>query len=165
MLESTYEDEERIFQVCELVTGGDLTDSMNTDYQVSERNVQKIMSSLFDAVIYMHSKGIAHRDLKPDILLLTEGNLKESRLKISDFSVAIQLEPGEFAHEAVGTPFYVAPEIISEKDYDQKCDLWSLGVILFLTLSGSLPFFHENTEILFELIKAGKYSFEDKVWD
>ena len=113
-----YEDEERYFQVYELVSGGDLTDNLNTSYELSERNVQKIMIPLFDAVIYLHELGIMHRDLKPDILLLTKKNLTEARLKIADFKLSCQLKPGEYATNAAGTPFYVAPEIISEKMYD-----------------------------------------------
>ena len=86
-------------------------------------------------------------------------------MKISDFTLSCQLKPGEKVTNAAGTPSYVAPEIISEKLYDERCDFWSLGVILFLLLSGSLPFFHEETAELFDKIKAGKYSFSDEVWD
>ena len=67
-----YEDEERFFHVYELVKGGDLTDSLNASYDLSERHVQKIMIPLFSAVVYLHELGIMHRDLKPDILLLTD---------------------------------------------------------------------------------------------
>ena len=66
-----YEDEERFFHVYELVKGGDLTSNLNTSYELSERNVQKIMIPLVDAIIYLHDRGIMHRNLKPDILLLT----------------------------------------------------------------------------------------------
>jgi serine/threonine protein kinase len=108
-----------------------------------------------------------HRDLKPDILLLNSQNLIEAdaRLKISDFKLSLQLKPDEYATNAAGTPFYVAPEIISEKSYDKRCDFWSLGVILFLLLSGSLPFYHKETSVLFDKIKAREYSFTSNVWN
>jgi len=95
---------------------------------------------LFDAVIYCHGLGIAHRDLKPENILLSGDNLLRSTIKIADFGLATFTSESEPCHTIGGTPGYIAPEIISRKPYDQRCDYWSLGVILFLLLSGELPF-------------------------
>ena len=117
--------------------GGDLSDSINTHYEMSERDVQRLMKQVFSAVIHLQGLGIMHRDLKPENLLLTHEDLKMASVKISDFGLACK---DEKSMTIAGTQNYIAPEIISNKAYDKRCDLWSLGVILFLLLSGDLPF-------------------------
>ena len=95
-----------------------------------------MMRPLFDAVIYCHEMGIAHRDLKPENLLLSA----DKTIKIADFGLATFVLQDEPLLTIAGTPGYIAPEIISRKPYDQRCDFWSLGVILYLLLAGELPF-------------------------
>ena len=99
-----------------------------------------MMRPLFDAVLYCHEVGIVHRDLKPENLLLTT----DSTIKIADFGLSCFTSPDEPLNMIAGTPGYIAPEIISKKPYDHKCDYWSLGVILFMLLAGELPFQHED---------------------
>ena len=117
--------------------GGDLSDSINRSYEVSEHDVQQMMAPIFHAVLYLHSNGIMHRDLKPENFLLSDQDLNFGVMKIADFGLACM---DETSTVVAGTPCYIAPEILSNKSYDKRCDLWSLGVILFLLLSGELPF-------------------------
>ena len=98
------------------------------------------MDQLFDSVLYCHANGIVHRDLKPENLLLSCSELSRSTIKIADFGLACFTAADETLSKVAGTPGYIAPEIISCKPYDNKCDYWSLGVIMFLLLSGELPF-------------------------
>ena len=88
---------------------------------------------------------------------MTHRNLLLGDVKIADFGLGRFLSAEEMASSFVGTPSYTAPEILFKKPYDFRCDYWSLGVILFFLLSGTLPFDHENIADLFELIKQGKY--------
>jgi serine/threonine protein kinase len=75
------------------------------------------------------------------------------------------LKPNQLAKTTCGTPGYVAPEILAEKPYNEKCDMWSLGVVLFILLSGEPPFYHDDNFELFEIIKRGQYSMKGKIWE
>ena len=99
-----------------------------------------MMDQLFDSVLYCHANGIVHRDLKPENLLLSSSELSRATIKIADFGLACFTTADEPLRKIAGTPGYIAPEIISCKPYDSRCDYWSLGVIMFLLLSGELPF-------------------------
>ena len=102
------------------------------------------MIPIFDGVFYCHDLGIAHRDLKPENILLSEEDISEASVKISDFGLARGVSTSNLAETCCGTPGYVAPEVIGKKPYDARCDIWSLGVIIFVLLSGTPPFFHDD---------------------
>lgn len=123
------------------------------------------MTPLFDAVIYCHDQGIVHRDLKPENLLLSSKDLDKATIKISDFGLARFISSEELATTTAGTPGYVAPEVLSREPYDHRCDYWSLAVVMFIMLSGTPPFYHEDNFVLFELIKKGEYDFSAPAWD
>ena len=96
----------------------------------NETDAASTIHKITDALVYIHGKGIAHRDLKPENLLLTHG---DEEVKIVDFGFAkILKEEGELLHTACGTPEYVAPEVLQQKGYDVECDIWSLGVVMYL---------------------------------
>ena len=136
--------------------GGDLSNSINSFYEVTEADVRKMIAPVFTAVLYLHSKGIMHRNLKPENFFLSEKGLKQATLKIGEFALACQ---DKTSTVVAGTPCYIAPEIVSCQTYDKRCDLWSLGVILFLLLSGELPFHHHDPYESFNLTKNGAYEF------
>ena len=93
------------------------------------------MKKLFSALNHMHAKDIIHRDIKPENIMITA--LDE--IKIIDFGLSKRYKKGEKLHNVAGTPYYMAPEVL-EGDYDNKCDVWSLGVLLYVLMSGYLPF-------------------------
>lgn len=123
------------------------------------------MAPIFDALIYCHKLGIVHRDIKPENLLFSTKDPATAIIKVSDFGLARFVEGDAFATTTCGTPGYVAPEILSEKPYKETCDYWSVGVVLFILLSGEPPFFDEDNFELFEKIKNGQYSMANPIWD
>ena len=99
------------------------------------------------ALGYLHAKGIVHRDLKPENVLIDKE--LNNTLKIIDFSNSVVIEPGETLNVTHGTSYYIAPEVLAKK-YTEKCDVWSIGVILYILLSGKPPFDGDNDEEITE---------------
>jgi len=90
------------------------------------------MVQILRAVIYCHANDICHRDLKPENVLIEADGV----VKVIDFGTAMSFNPQKGMHTILGTPYYMAPEIFTQQRYDEKCDVWSLGVILFCMLTG-----------------------------
>jgi calcium-dependent protein kinase len=139
-LEEVYESHAEIYLVQELCTGGELFDRLDEqpDYHYTEGECAKLVKQMLCAVRYLHSKGIIHRDLKLENFLFSSTS-PDSELKMIDFGLSKHFKYGEVHHEAVGTPYTVAPEVI-RGSYDERCDIWAIGVITFLLLSGDPPF-------------------------
>lgn len=129
-----------------------------------EKETRDIVVPLFDALIYCHDMGIVHRDIKPENLLFSSKDLSTAQIKISDFGLARFLQEDNLATTTCGTPGYVAPEVLEEKPYNGKCDYWSVGIVMFILLSGEPPFFHEDNFELFELIKKCEYKMDKPCW-
>ena len=104
---------------------------------------------MIDAIGFCHSKGIIHRDIKPENLLIQDKNLGISSLKIADFGLSRMLDEDGEASTACGTPGYVAPEILESLPYGFPCDYWSIGVVAFIVLSGSAPFYEADNLALY----------------
>jgi len=115
------------------------------------------MRQLLEACIYLKSRGIAHRDLKPDNLLVT----KDGRIKISDFGLSKDYSKSVL-QTSVGTANYVAPEVLSGQNYDFQCDVWSCGVIAYTLLSAQMPFYGNDNREIFDKILALDYTFPDR---
>lgn len=126
----------------------------------SERDAAYVIRQLLSAATYCHSKGVVHRDLKPENILI-DCILKtgQIRVKVIDFGTALFLAPHGTISETLGTPYYIAPEVI-ESDYNEKCDIWSIGVIMYILLSGSPPFNGNDDDEILKAVKRGKYSFD-----
>jgi calcium-dependent protein kinase len=139
-LEEVYESHSEIYLVQELCVGGELFDRLDEqpDYHYTEAECARLVKQMLSAVRYLHSKGIIHRDLKLENFLFSS-KAADSELKLIDFGLSKHFQFGEVHHEAVGTPYTVAPEVI-EGSYDERCDIWAIGVISFLLLSGDPPF-------------------------
>lgn len=124
----------------EYLAGGDLFSFLEKRrFKLPENDARRIAHQLATAVYYLHSFGIAHRDLKPENILMVSDS-DSSNVKLVDFGLSKSFGPGETCKEPFGTLCYVAPEILLQRSYDKAVDLWSLGVIIHLMLSGTLPF-------------------------
>jgi serine/threonine protein kinase len=149
----------------ELVTGGELFNRIVELGAYTEEMAVKVVRSLLDAVAYLHSLNIAHRDLKPTNLLLKSVD-DDSDVKIADFGLSKILGENALMQTACGTPIYVAPEVLSGEAYEREVDLWSIGVIMYILLCGFPPFFNDGTDVgmLFDQIMTGTFEFPDPYW-
>jgi len=165
-LYEVYEYEDSFYLVMELVKGKELFDKIVQRGMYSERDAAHIISQVLSAVEYLHHNGIAHRDLKPENLLST-GEGDSEIVKIADFGFAKSFagEEGQILMTSCGSPGYVAPEILTAESYDKSVDMWSVGVIIYILLSGYPPFYADSAPALFKKIMDVKYDFDDSVWD
>ena len=135
-----FENGEYIFIVMEYIKGGSLTDYLKkNEFNFSEKRAAEIIYQLAKGIKYLHKYGIIHRDLKPDNIMLTEASDK-GNVKIMDFGLSKILGKKEKSTDGFGTLTFVSPEVLIRKPYNKEVDIWSLGVILYLILSGDLPF-------------------------
>ena len=140
-LEEVYESENEIYLIQDLCLGGNLFDRLDEqpDFHYSEAKCARLVKQMLSSVRYLHSKNIIHRDLKLENFLFSS-NDKDSELKMIDFGLSKHFtNSGEIQHDCVGTPYTVAPEVI-RAEYDEKIDIWALGVITYLLLCGETPF-------------------------
>jgi len=158
-----FEDEEQFFLVMELFPGKELFDKIVERGQYSEKDASNIARQIISAVEYLHEKGIAHRDLKPENLLL-KGGVVDTDVMLSDFGLSKIIGVESMMETACGTPYYVAPEVLSASGYDKEVDLWSVGVITYLLLCGFPPFYGESLPEVFEQIMKAEYDFPEPYW-
>ena len=141
-----FENAEYIFIVMEYIRGGRLTDYMKEKkYNFTEKRAAEIIYQIALGVKYLHKYGIIHRDLKPDNIMLTEASDK-GQIKIMDFGLSKILGKKEKTVDGFGTLTFVSPEVLIRKPYNKEIDIWSIGVILYLLLSGDLPFDDEDDD-------------------
>mmetsp|Transcript_87037 Transcript_87037/g.246875 ORF Transcript_87037/g.246875 Transcript_87037/m.246875 type:complete len:503 (-) Transcript_87037:165-1673(-) len=164
-LVDVFEDEQYLHIVTDLCTGGELFDrimekSNSEEGHYSETDCARLMYSILDALDYCHNLNIIHRDLKPENFLFRD-KTDESDLVIIDFGLSRfgPQDEGEFMKTRVGTPYYIAPEVLG-KHYTKACDLWSVGVIMYILLSGVPPFYGETDQAIFDMIKAADTTLE-----
>jgi len=163
-----------LYVVLELVTGGDLFDRIvaQEGKGFSEDVARQMFEQMLAAVKYLHSQSIVHRDLKPENILMVSPDSND--IRVSDFGLSRMLGPTSFMKTMCGTPQYLAPEILIEnsggnaapKGYDKAVDLWALGCILYILLSGLAPFSSrgDDQDYLRRLIREGKFSFPSPQW-
>jgi len=120
--------------------GGDLFNYLESrDFTITQERARELSHEIATAIYYLHQFGIAHRDLKPENILMTSTE-DDAKPKLVDFGLSKIIGPGETCNDPFGTLSYVAPEVLLQKPYDKSVDLWSLGIIIYLLLSGTLPF-------------------------
>lgn len=158
----TYEDSNYVHIVMEICSGGDFLTRISQQCKVSEHIVANYMYKICSAVNYLHSLKFCHRDLKPENFLMTSSDAN-AEVKIIDFGLATKFKGADTFHYIVGTPYYIAPEVLCKK-YGKECDVWSLGVILFTIICGEPPFTGKNPEEIFEKILNEKVKFESPNW-
>ncbi|KAF6150963.1 hypothetical protein GIB67_026884, partial [Kingdonia uniflora] len=153
-----YEDERFLHMVMELCESSDLFDRIDKRI-LSESEAFTLMLPLMEAIAHCHRRGVAHRDIKPDNVLFDGRN----RLKLADFGSAECFHGGVMSG-IVGTPYYVAPEVLSGRDYNEKIDVWSAGVILYIMLAGIPPFYGETPVEIFESVLRANLRFPTRLF-
>jgi len=157
-------EEECYFIVMEYMEGGDLFDRIGRKSSYDESDARDLCIKMLEAVKHCHENSIAHCDLKPKNLLLQSMD-DDSSVKLADFGFATRVHAPESLDKQCGTPYFVAPEILLRKRYDQKADMWSVGVIIYCLLSGRLPFVGKKHLELFKSIISGVYTFDEEEWN
>jgi calcium/calmodulin-dependent protein kinase I len=158
-----FDEKDCYFIVMELMSGGDLFDRIGKKKTYSEADARDLIVKMLKAVAYCHARNIAHCDMKPkNLLLMSDDN--DSFIKLADFGFAARVNEPKSLTKQCGTPFFVSPEILLRKPYDQQSDMWSVGCIVFLLLSGNLPFMGRSQKELFRKIVAGNFEFEPQDW-
>ena len=144
------------YLILEFCEGGNLYDFVYENH-LSEFQVIYIMYQIFSAMNYCHKMKILHRDLKPDNILIKKNQDGLCRVKICDFGTSSIFKKGEKQKEIIGTLCYMAPEVLNE-EYNQKCDLWSCGVVMYILLTGKRPFIGRDDDQIIEKILFDKYN-------
>eukprot|EP00897_Mesotaenium_endlicherianum_P007632 jgi/Mesen1/6898/ME000353S05922 len=191
-LAGVFEDEGAVHIVTELCGGGELFERLRSKGHYSEARAAEIFCELTDAVVHCHGRGIMHRDLKPENVMLTQeedatgggdayahapaewggsaagaGGARARRgnpkIKLLDFGLALHVGPQETARGLAGSPYYIAPEVLIGS-YGQPADLWSLGVILYILLSGQAPFWAETDEKILWAVENEPLTFKGRAW-
>lgn len=141
-LYDVYIAETKIYIVMELMSGGELFDYVVQKGTLTEEEASRIVRKVTSALVYMHSKNVIHRDMKPENLLLAHKprSSHDIEVKIIDFGLSKILSDGPVTSSFLGTRGYLAPEMIQRRDYSKSVDSWALGVIVFVLLCGCLPF-------------------------
>nr|POE76916.1 serine/threonine-protein kinase pepkr2 [Quercus suber] len=159
-IKAVYEDMESFYLVMEFCSGGRLLDHMAREGQYSEYRAANVLKELILVIKYCHDMGVVHRDIKPENILLTSSG----QMKLADFGLAMRVSNGQSLAGVVGSPAYVAPEVLIGQ-YSEKVDIWSAGVLLHALLLGVLPFQGDSVEAIFEAIKKVKLDFKSGVWE
>ncbi|XP_057957775.1 calcium-dependent protein kinase 24 [Malania oleifera] len=157
-----YEDKEAVHLVMELCEGGELFDRIVAKGHYTERAAALVTKTIVKVVQLCHTHGVMHRDLKPENFLFANTS-ETSPLKAIDFGLSMFFEPGERFSEIVGSPYYMAPEVL-RRNYGPEVDVWSAGVILYILLCGVPPFWAETEEGIAHAIVRSVVDFERDPW-
>ena len=155
-----FQTEDRIFFVMPFLSGGELFHHLKKFNRFTEEMVRFYAAQISIALQYLHDKNIIYRDLKPENILLDE----KGYLRLADFGMAKKLNNNEKALSFCGTPEYLAPEIINGEEYDHNIDWWSLGIIIYEMLCGVPPFYLDNLDKMYELIRTTDVSFPSNIY-
>lgn len=164
-LVETFEDAKFCYLIMERCNGGELFDKIIELGSFTERQAGVLMRNALSAIFYCHSHKICHRDLKPENFLFQHPaiDIENNPIKIIDFGLACRFEDGVFLKTKAGTPYYVAPEVLTGR-YAQKCDVWSLGVIIYVLLAGYPPFYGDDDQQILAMVRKGKFDFPPEEW-
>ncbi|CAD8073319.1 unnamed protein product [Paramecium sonneborni] len=160
-LHELFQDAKNYYLVTEYLEGGELFQKITDMKHFTEKMAADIMKQILAGVVHCHEKKVVHRDLKPENILF-ENKKPNSNLKIIDFGTSRKMENNQNLTKRLGTPYYIAPEVL-KRNYNEKCDVWSCGVILYIMLCGYPPFGGQDQEIL-QNIEIGKYDFDPEDW-
>lgn len=158
----------------ELASGGELFEKIVEQKSFSERRAANYMRKILSAIKHVHEQMICHRDLKPENFLLSDTS-EDAEIKLIDFGLSkrfgsrvksAQKNVQSKLKTVVGTPYYVAPEVLKQKElgYDKACDVWSLGIILYIFLCGYPPFEGDNSSEIFKNVLRNDVTFAEDDW-
>eukprot|EP00441_Pelagodinium_beii_P018975 CAMPEP_0197659158 /NCGR_PEP_ID=MMETSP1338-20131121/46409_1 /TAXON_ID=43686 ORGANISM="Pelagodinium beii, Strain RCC1491" /NCGR_SAMPLE_ID=MMETSP1338 /ASSEMBLY_ACC=CAM_ASM_000754 /LENGTH=476 /DNA_ID=CAMNT_0043235939 /DNA_START=57 /DNA_END=1487 /DNA_ORIENTATION=+ len=172
-LYEVFTDAKMYYLVMELCSGGELFDRIVAAAEESdgkgppaftERKAATYMCQIMGAMSYIHAKNMVHRDIKPENFLM-QNAAEDAQIKVIDFGLAkeFKIGSGDVMKTKAGTPYYVAPEVLSGK-YDEKCDVWSCGVICYILLCGYPPFYGETDNEILKRVKKAEFEFDPDDW-
>ncbi|KAK7503455.1 hypothetical protein BaRGS_00005376 [Batillaria attramentaria] len=167
--ENNYSGQRCLLVVMECMEGGELFTRIQerADTAFTEKEAAGIIHSIAKAIHHLHSMDIAHRDLKPENLLFTK-KTADAVLKLTDFGFAKEISAHKSLQTPCYTPYYVAPEVLGPEKYDKSCDMWSLGVIMYILLCGYPPFYSNHGAAISpgmkKRIRNGQYEFPNPEW-
>uniref|UniRef100_A0A672PS59 non-specific serine/threonine protein kinase n=1 Tax=Sinocyclocheilus grahami TaxID=75366 RepID=A0A672PS59_SINGR len=161
-LHDIFENKTDVILILELVSGGELFDFLAEKESLTEEEATQFLKQILDGVHYLHSKRIAHFDLKPENIMLLDKNVPNPRIKLIDFGIAHQIKDGNEFKNIFGTPEFVAPEIVNYEPLGLEADMWSIGVITYILLSGASPFLGETKQETLTNISAVNYDFDEE---
>eukprot|EP01016_Furgasonia_blochmanni_P037415 TRINITY_DN4407_c0_g1_i32.p1 TRINITY_DN4407_c0_g1~~TRINITY_DN4407_c0_g1_i32.p1 ORF type:complete len:571 (-),score=146.77 TRINITY_DN4407_c0_g1_i32:253-1965(-) len=156
-----YETEKHFYIVTDLLTGGELFDKITELKSFTEAKAAETMRQILSAIAYCHKNKIVHRDLKPENIIYESQT--SNILKIVDWGTSRVYESGRMATR-FGTPYYIAPEVL-KKNYTEKCDVWSCGIIMYILLCGEPPFNGNSDEEIMKKVEKGVWVFKGDVWN
>ena len=159
----TYHDNHFFHLVMELCEGRDSYRQIVKKEKSDEKKVVSLIAKVLLAIAHCHSRGVTHRDLKPENILF-ENNSPDAEIKIIDFGLSRKYSKDVKLHSVLGTPYYVAPEVL-KGNYDQKCDIWSIGAMTYLLLCGKPPFNGGSDQEIFNNILNTEVKFENPLWE
>ncbi|KAL4582357.1 hypothetical protein LXL04_006904 [Taraxacum kok-saghyz] len=158
-----YEDVEKVYVVMELCGGGELLDRiLSRGGKYSEDDAKSVLIQILNVVAFCHLQGVVHRDIKPENFLFTSKD-ENSLLKAIDFGLSDFVKPDERLNEIVGTAYYVAPEVL-HRSYGTEADVWSIGVIAYILLCGSRPFWARSESGIFRAVLKADPGFDEAPW-
>ncbi|ERE75737.1 death-associated protein kinase 2 [Cricetulus griseus] len=161
-LHDVYENRTDVVLILELVSGGELFDFLAQKESLSEEEATSFIKQILDGVNYLHTKKIAHFDLKPENIMLLDKTIPIPHIKLIDFGLAHEIEDGVEFKNIFGTPEFVAPEIVNYEPLGLEADMWSIGVITYILLSGASPFLGDTKQETLANITAVSYDFDEE---
>ncbi|CAL0299293.1 unnamed protein product [Lupinus luteus] len=159
-----YEDDDNVFIVMELCKGGELLDRiLSRGGKYPEEDAKVVIIQILSTVAFCHLQGVVHRDLKPENFLFTSKDESSTLLKVIDFGLSDYVKPDERLNDIVGSAYYVAPEVL-HRSYGTEADMWSIGVIAYILLCGSRPFWARTESGIFRAVLKAEPSFDEAPW-
>lgn len=153
-LKALYKSDSQIYLVMDLVAGGELFDRIKLLLKYTEEDARTLLRNICSAIAYLHKQGIVHRDLKPENLLL-ENSTDHTSVKVADFGLARYFEEGAVMRTTCGTPAYIAPEMLEGTSYGSSVDMWAIGMIAYILLTGTPPFaMTPIARLMFQILHA-----------